>query len=438
MNVELAATYQQEPLAREAEGLLGACIQCGQCTFRCPTFRLLQDEWDGPRGRIFLIKQFLEQQDPDPTKLLPAYTLSTLAGRSLAENLQYHLDRCLTCRSCEAVCPEGVKYGRLLDIGRELVEREVPRPPAQRFKRWVIRSVVPYRKRFSTLLWLGRRLQPLLPDAYRSKIPKLRADQSWPQQSHVRRMLVWQGCVQPELAPEINVATARVLDRLGIELVPVGSACCGAIDFHMAEPAQARQAMRKNIDAIWPLLEGGAEALVLTASGCGTHFRDYGTLLRDDPRYAEKAQKIADSVRDIAEVVDQEWASLEQSAVAQVDAGQQRIAFQSSCSLQHGQGLNAAVERILKRAGFRLMPVQYGFMCCGAAGTYSLLQEELASSLREQKLKTLLAVRPEKIVTANVGCLAHLEGASPVPVEHWINALDALFSTTSVDSSLAA
>ena len=242
-------------------------------------------------------------------------------------------------------------------------------------------------------------------------------------------MLLWQGCVQPSLAPNINAAAARVLDRFGIRLIPANDGCCGVLSHHMAATDEARAFMRKNIDAMWPHIEIGAEAIVLTASGCGAHFLDYGKLLADDPRYRDKARRISEMTRDIATVVEEEWRD-DIAASRLSPAPVRRISFQSSCSLQHGEKLNGVVEELLKRAGFKLMPVAYPFMCCGAAGTYSILQRTLAESLRSRKLNTLLASRPDVIATANIGCLTHLSAASAVPVNHWIELLDEALAAT--------
>lgn len=425
MKIELAAIYRETDLGREAEALLSPCVQCGQCTFTCPTFRLLDDEWDGPRGRIYLIKQFLEGKEPSRDALPPAYTLMTLEGRTLGANLQLHLDRCLTCRSCETSCPQSVRYGRLLDIGRELVEKEVPRPLQEKIVRRTLRAVVPYRYRFTALLRIGQALRRVLPADLRARIPRRRKAGAWPKRAHARNMLIWQGCVQPALAPDINAAAARILDRFGIRPIPSSAGCCGALSHHMAATDEARAFMRKNIDALWPHVEAGTEAIVLTASGCGMHFRDYGQLLHDDPRYRDKAKRISELAKDIAEVVAEEWRD---DLLDTPPSALRRIAFQSSCSLQHGEKLNGLVEKLLKRAGFKLVPVAYPFMCCGAAGTYSILQAELSQSLRTRKLETLLASRPEAIATANIGCLTHLAAVSPLPVNHWIVLLDEILS----------
>lgn len=428
MHIELADTYRDTDLGREAATLLGPCVQCGQCTFTCPTFRLLDDEWDGPRGRIYLIKQLFEGREPSTDSLPPAYTLKTLEGRSLAANLQLHLDRCLTCRACETSCPQGVRYGRLLDIGRELVEKIAPRPLKQQMARRALRAVVPHPVRFTALLRAGQALRRFLPQDLRARIPARRAAGVWPARAHARRMVVWQGCVQPSLAPDINAAAARVLDRFGIQLLAARDGCCGVLSHHMAATDEARDFMRKSIDALWPHIEAGAEAIVVTASGCGAHFRDYGQLLHDDPDYCDKAQRVSAMTRDIAEVVAAEW---QDDALPPVPPAQPatRIAFQSSCSLQHGEKLNGVVESLLKRAGFKLLPVRYPFMCCGSAGAYSILQPALAQSLRASKLETLMASRPQAIATANIGCLTHLTQASPVPVRHWIEMLDATLNS---------
>lgn len=423
MKVELAEPYRDTDAGREAEALLSPCVICGQCEPVCPTFRLLNEGWDGPRGRIYLIKLMLEGKEPDPTTLPPAFSIEALAGKSLSANLQLHLDRCLSCRSCETSCPQGVHYGRLLDIGRDLVEKAAPRPLKEQLTRRAVRAVVPYRYRFTALLRTGQALRRYLPDKLRARIPERRPAGAWPDRAHARRMLVWQGCVQPALAPDINAAAARVLDRFGIRLIAAADGCCGAFSHHMAATEEARAFMRKNIDAMWPHIEAGIEAIVLTASACGTHFREYGQLLHDDPHYRDKAQRVSDMTRDIAEIVAEEWkeAPLQEAPAPQP---QRRIAFQSSCSLQHGEKLNGVVEKLLKRAGFKLVPVRYPFMCCGAAGSYSILQPDLAQSLRAGKLETLMASRPTAIATANIGCLNHLAAVSPVPVSHWIEMLD--------------
>jgi glycolate oxidase iron-sulfur subunit len=408
METVLAEPFRDTDIGREAEELLRPCVQCGQCTFICPTFRLLDDERDGPRGRIYMIHELFE-------------------GKDAGANIQLHLDRCLTCRSCEHSCPQGVRYGRLLDIAREVVEKNVPRPLGQRLARRTLRVVVSHRRRFTALLRVGQALRGFLPGALRSRIPQRRPAGAWPDRAHARTMLVWPGCVQPALAPDINAAAARVLDRFGIRLIAADTGCCGALSYHLAAPEEARAFMRRNIDACWPQIEAGAEAIVMTTSGCGAHVRDYGYLLHDDPKYRDKAKRFSEMIRDIAEVVTEEWQDDLPPASPATDSGRPRgprIAFQSPCSLQHGVKLNGLVEKLLRRAGFTLAPVAYAFMCCGAAGSYSILQPALAQALRARKLETLLACRPQAVATANIGCLTHLAAESPVPVRHWIEMLD--------------
>ncbi|MDE2254838.1 MAG: glycolate oxidase subunit GlcF [Betaproteobacteria bacterium] len=422
MKVDIAQRYRGTSLGEEAEALLQPCVICGQCEAVCPTFRLVGEGWDGPRGRIYLTKLFLEGKQVDATSLPPALSYKTLEGRSVGANLQFHLDRCLSCRSCENSCPKGVQYGRLLDVGRELVERAVPRPLKQRLARQAVRGIVTHPNRFATLLRAGQAVRGALPERWRSNVPERRRQGTWPQRAHGRRMLVWQGCVQPALAPDINAAAARVLDRFGIRLEPAPEGCCGVLSHHMAETGDARARMRRAIDALWPYLESGVEALVLTASGCGMHFREYGRLLDDDFAYRDKARRVSELTRDISEIVADVWRPTP-DAPPPLQAVR-RIAFQSSCSLQHGEKLNGVVEKLLRRAGFRLVQVTYPFMCCGAAGAYALLQRDMSQALRERKLETLLERHPDQIVTANIGCLAHLAAASPVPVKHWIELLD--------------
>lgn len=407
MQTALAETFRDTEAGREADAILRACVHCGFCTATCPTYRLLGDELDGPRGRIYLMKQVLE-------------------GGTPTARTQLHLDRCLTCRSCETTCPSGVRYGRLLDIGRELVETSVPRRLPERLLRRLLRAVIPHRRRFTLLLRAGQSLRRVLPRSLRVQIPPRRAAGAWPERAHARTMLVLQGCVQPALAPDINAAAARVLDRLGIRLIAANDGCCGALSHHLTAPAEARAFMRRNIDAWWPHIVAGAEAIVMTASGCGAHVREYGHLLRDDPAYAERAARVSELTKDISEVVAAAVSAVSLRA-SPFTPHVERVAFQSPCTLQHGQKLTGVVEALLQRAGFVLTPVADGFLCCGSAGSYSILQRELAETLRARKLETLLAGKPQVIATANIGCLIHLQAASPVPVRHWIELLDESF-----------
>jgi glycolate dehydrogenase iron-sulfur subunit len=402
MQTNLAEFIRDTPDGREAESILRKCVHCGFCTATCPTYQLLGDELDGPRGRIYLMKQALE-------------------GREVTAKTMLHLDRCLTCRSCETTCPSGVQYGRLLDIGRRVVGERVGRPVFDRLRRGALAAVLPRRRLFAALLALGQAVRPFMPDALKEKVPAAPAPAgSWPAARHGRRMLVLAGCVQPVLAPDINAAAARVLDRLGISLVEApGAACCGAVRFHLDYQADGLDDMRALIDVWWPHVEAGAEAIVMTASGCGATVKEYGHLLAHDPRYAEKARRVSAITRDLAEVLE---AELERLPAASGEGP--RVAFHSPCTLQHGQQLRGVAERVLARAGFRLAPVPDAHLCCGSAGTYSILQEALSAELKRNKLAALQSGMPDLIATANIGCLVHLASGSQIPVQHWIVALD--------------
>ncbi|KPV41501.1 glycolate oxidase iron-sulfur subunit [Thiohalorhabdus denitrificans] len=400
MQTNLLQELQATPEGAEAERILRNCVHCGFCNATCPTYQLLGDELDGPRGRIYLMKDMLE-------------------GGEVSRHTQRHLDRCLTCRNCETTCPSGVEYGKLVDIGRELVEERVRRPWRERLFRGLLRRVLPEPGRFAPLLGAGRAARPLLPAGLKAKVPEKPAVPAWPEPRHPRRMVVLEGCVQPALSPQINAHAARILDRLGISLVTApGAGCCGAVDQHLGAPEAAAERMRANIDAWWPHIEAGAEAVVMTASGCGALVREYAHHLRDDPDYAERAARISALTRDLGEVL-----AAEDLAPLRPERPP-RVAFQSPCTLQHAQGLNGVVEDVLRRLGLELTPVAEPHLCCGSAGTYSLLQPELAASLRDRKLANLGAGEPEAIATANIGCLHHLDAASPVPVRHWAELLD--------------
>jgi glycolate oxidase iron-sulfur subunit len=400
MKTSLAEFIRDTDTGREADAILRTCVHCGFCNATCPTYQLLGDELDGPRGRIYLIKEVLEGNTP------------TAATR-------LHLDRCLTCRNCETTCPSGVRYGRLIDIGRDLVESQAPpRKPWERKARELIRSTLLNAGRFSMLLKLGQRLRPMLPGPLKRGVPAPLSENSWPAPRHKRKMLVLAGCVQPAIAPNINAAAARVLDRLGISLILAPEAgCCGAVSQHTSAPADALDFARRNIDAWLPHLDAGVEAIVMTASGCGVHVKEYGYYLRDDPAYAEKAKRVAAAVRDLSEVMrGEDLADLKPAVRA-------NIAFQSPCSLQHGQKLSGVVEEILQTVGFSLVAVPDGHLCCGSAGTYSILHPILARRLRRNKLNALSHNKPDVIATANVGCLTHLQSGTDLPVRHWIELL---------------
>jgi glycolate oxidase iron-sulfur subunit len=411
METRLADFIRNTPEGHEADAILRSCVHCGFCTATCPTYQLLGDELDSPRGRIYLIKQVLE-------------------GAPVTEKTQLHLDRCLICRSCETTCPSGVRYARLLDIGRAIVAAKVPRHGADALRRDLLKYVLPRPGIFTPALRIGQWLRPMLPPKIKAKLPLTQRAGAWPQSAHPRRMIALAGCVQPSLAPDINAATARVLDRLGISLIEApGAGCCGAVRFHLDAVEAARDDARRNIDAWLPMLDGGAEAIVMTASGCGVHVRDYVNLLLDDRAYAVKAARVALLTRDVAEIVAAEAERL--SALLRSPAAAEPIAFHAPCTLQHGQKIRGVVEELLRAAGYRLTAVVDGHLCCGSAGTYSLLQPEIAGQLRDNKLAALTAGRPTRIATANIGCLQHLAGATEVPVQHWIELIDERLASSS-------
>ena len=401
MQTNLSEQAKRLPRAEEAERILRSCVHCGFCNATCPTYQLLGDELDGPRGRIYLIKQMLE-------------------GGEVTAKTQEHLDRCLTCRNCETTCPSGVQYHNLLDIGREVVEQAVPRPLNERLLRQGLRAVVPRPALFKALTQTGLALRPLLPAALKAKLPReIRSAKPRPTQQHTRRVLMLEGCVQPGLSPNTNAASARVLDRLGISVTPIHEAgCCGAVDYHLNAQEAGLQRARQNIDAWWPTIEAGAEAIVQTASGCGAFVKDYGHLLASDPAYASKAARVSALAKDLVEVLQGE--ALEQLQVR----AEQRLAFHCPCTLQHAQNLGGAVEGVLTRLGFGLTAVPDSHLCCGSAGTYSLTQPELSRQLRDNKLNALESGKPDAIVTANIGCQTHLDGAGRTPVRHWIEIVE--------------
>lgn len=413
MQTNLADFIKGTPEGREADAILRTCVHCGFCTATCPTYQLLGNELDGPRGRIYLIKQMLE-------------------GQPVSATTQQHLDRCLTCRSCETTCPSGVKYHRLLDIGRAVLDRRVPRPLGQRLARAALKEVLPRPWVFRPAIAAGRLLRPLLPQSLADKLPPApQPGRGWPQgPAHARRMVALAGCVQPTLAPATNAATARLLDRLGITLFEADKAgCCGALRHHLDAQDAALDDARRNIDAWWPHIEPetgpAVEAIVITASGCGAHVKEYGLLLQHDPAYAAKAARVAALARDVSEVVAAEAERLRPLLAAKRQAQTPlKLAFHSPCTLQHGQKIRGVVESLLAAAGVELTPVADSHLCCGSAGTYSVLQPELSRRLRDNKLAALGAGSPSVIVTANIGCQTHLQSGSAIPVRHWVEVIE--------------
>ena len=405
MQTNLAPQYQNTPDGQEAEAILRKCVHCGFCTATCPTYQLLGDELDGPRGRIYLIKQVLEGEAP---------TRST----------QLHLDRCLTCRNCESTCPSGVEYGHLVDIGRKLVDAQVPRPASENALRWALKEGM-NSPAFAPAMALGKLVRPLLPASLKNKIPAMRSAGKWPTRTHVRKVLLLKGCVQPAMLPRIDAATARVLDAVGVQAVFAKTAtCCGAVKFHLNDQEGGKSQMRANIDAWWPYLEGqdAAEAILVNASGCGVMVKDYGHVLRDDLAYAAKAQRVSALAKDLSEWLPE----LAEKLKGKLKTSAQPVVFHPPCTLQHGQKLKGGVENYLAQLGADVKPVlNEGHLCCGSAGTYSVLQPALAYQLRDRKLGHLKEAQAQVILSANIGCITHLQSGTTTPVQHWVEWLDA-------------
>jgi glycolate oxidase iron-sulfur subunit len=403
MQTHLSPEFQGTPEGREAEAILRKCVHCGFCTATCPTYQVLGDELDGPRGRIYLIKQVLEGEQP-------------------TEKTQLHLDRCLTCRNCESTCPSGVDYGHLVDIGRGIVERKVRRGAGAKALRWTLKEGLTS-PLFAPAMKLGKAVRAVLPRALREKVPPPQDAGVWPRQSHARKVLLLEGCVQPSMMPNINAATARVLDAAGIETVIAANAgCCGAVKFHLNDQDGGRAQMRANIDAWWPYVEQGAvEAIVMNASGCGVTVREYGHFLQHDPAYADKARRISELTRDLSELLPQLVPLLQD----RVRPAAGLLAFHPPCTLQHGQKLRGGVEQFMNALGFQVrVALNESHLCCGSAGTYSVLHPDIAHTLRDRKLGHLGALEPAAIISANVGCITHLQGGTQTPVRHWVEVLD--------------
>jgi glycolate oxidase iron-sulfur subunit len=404
MQTHLSPEFQGTPEGLEAEAILRKCVHCGFCTATCPTYQLLGDELDGPRGRIYLMKQVLEGAQP-------------------TRKTQLHLDRCLTCRNCESTCPSGVDYGRLVDIGRGIVERKVPRDAPARALRWTLGEGLGS-PLFGPAMKIGQAVRGLLPARLREKVPPRQDAGGWPARTHARKVLMLAGCVQPSMMPNINTATARVLDAAGIQtLVAREAGCCGAVKFHLNDQEGGRAQMRRNIDAWWPYVErGDVEAIVMNASGCGVTVREYGHHLQHDAAYAEKARRIAALTRDLSELLPALVPALKDKVRAQPGV----FAYHPPCTLQHGQQLRGGVEQGMGALGFQLrVALNESHLCCGSAGTYSVLQPDIAHTLRDRKLGHLSALQPQAILSANIGCIQHLQGGTATPVRHWVEVLDA-------------
>lgn len=403
METHLADFIRGTDDGNEAEAILRRCVHCGFCTATCPTYQLLGDELDGPRGRIYLIKQVLE-------------------GAPATPSVRLHLDRCLTCRNCETTCPSGVRYGRLVDIGRKVVEERAtePRPLRDRLQRTALREGLTRRWLFDPAMKVGKAVRPVLPQALATKVPPSarRTGRTFVSQEHPRKMLMLAGCVQPAMAPQINDATERVLDAVGIQtIVAMKAGCCGAIRHHLNDHERALDEARRNIDAWWPHLQSGAEGIVMNASGCGAMIKEYGHLLRHDAAYAERAERVSAATLDLSEVL---LPFADDLASRLRPPSAQRVAWHPPCTLQHGQQIRGPVEALLTAAGVDVRLCAESHLCCGSAGTYSVLHPELATALRDRKLVQLAATEPDAIVSANIGCITHLQSGTGTPVLHWI------------------
>ena len=405
MQTNLSPEYQARADGRAAEAILRKCVHCGFCTATCPTYQLLGDELDGPRGRIYLIKQVLEGAEP-------------------TRKTQMHLDRCLTCRNCESTCPSGVDYGHLVDIGRAVVDEKVPRPATEKAVRWLLKEGLTS-PAFGPAMKLGQLVRDVLPASLKAKVPPRQNEGTWPKRTLPRKVLMLAGCVQPAMMPNINSATARVLDAAGIQtLVAPEAGCCGAVKFHLNDQEGGTAQMRANIDAWWPLVEQGVEAIVMNASGCGVTVKEYGHILADDPVYAEKAARISALTRDLSELLPMLVPLLAPKLTAKPDASRV-VAFHPPCTLQHGQKLKGGVEQHLAALGFTVQVARNeAHLCCGSAGTYSVLNPDIATTLRDRKLGHLGELKPAVIASANIGCITHLQSGTDTPVRHWVEVLD--------------
>ncbi len=405
MQTNLAQWARDSKLGQEADDILRRCVHCGFCTATCPTYQVLGDELDSPRGRIYLIKEVLEGKEP-------------------TQATQQHLDRCLTCRNCETTCPSGVEYGHLVDIGRQIVEEKVKRPLGQRVQRALLREGLTSRL-FAPAYKLGQSIREWLPETLQRKVIEPRPVGTLPVTSGLaRQVLLLSGCVQPTMMPSIDAATIRVLSRLGIGTqVVAGAGCCGALSFHLDDQERARAQMRQNIDAWLPHIESGKiDAIVMNASGCGAMVVEYAHHLRDDPVYLPKAEKIVSFVRDIAQVVSPHAETL----AKHIDLSKlpKRPVFHPPCTLQHWQGLRPASEQLLTALGLSLQPFTESHLCCGSAGAYSVLQPEISTALRDRKLGQLNAAKPDVMLSSNIGCIGHLQSGTDTPVRHWIEVVD--------------
>ncbi len=409
MQTQLSPAYANRKEGQQARDILQNCVHCGFCTATCPTYQVLGDELDSPRGRIYLIKEMLE-------------------GTTPTRKTQLHLDRCLTCRNCESTCPSGVQYGQLIDIGRQLVDEKVERPAAEQALRWSLKEGM-NSPLFAPAMKVGQLLRNWLPKPLQAKVPLAQSAGTWPARTHARRVLMLSGCVQPAMMPNINSATARVLDAAGVQtLIAANAGCCGAVKFHLNDQVGGKAQMRANIDAWWPFVQEGVHAIVMNASGCGVLVKDYAHHLADDSAYAEKAQTISALTRDLSELLPDLVPHLKPLLRP---GPQATLTYHPPCTLQHGQQLRGGVEQSLRELGFSVqLAAQEAHLCCGSAGTYSVLQPEISRQLRDRKLQHLQALPADAVISANIGCISHLQSGTDKPVRHWIEVLDAALNKT--------
>jgi glycolate oxidase iron-sulfur subunit len=399
MKTQLPKSFLDTAEGKEANRILRSCVHCGFCNATCPTYQILGDELDGPRGRIYQIKNALE-------------------GQEITKQTQLHLDRCLTCLNCETTCPSGVEYHRLLDIGRAYIEKQVPRKKSDKIQRWMLRQILTSSKRVKPFLTLAQWVRPILPKKLKNKIPLRQQALSAGDKTFSRKVLMLQGCAQPAMTPRTNQAASVALNQIGVQMIYAESAgCCGALSHHINAGEEARQFMRNNIDAWWPYIEGGVEAIVASASGCGVHIKEYGALLAHDEVYAKKAKKVSELARDLCEIF-----TLEDMARFKQHPAK-TIAYHPPCTLQHGQKLAGRVEALLEAAGYTLKTFNDSHLCCGSAGVYSVLQPALSNELKQNKIDLLHATHADEIVTANIGCQLHLQTVSSYTIKHWIELL---------------
>ena len=411
MQIKIVPEFQNDADISVFKSIVNKCVHCGFCTATCPTYQILGDELDGPRGRIYLMKEMVE-------------------GASVTTKTQSHLDRCLTCRNCESTCPSGVRYGRLLDIGRRYVDERVVRPLSQRLMRCIMRETLSRRKVFGFLFGIARFVRPVMPASLRKKVQPPHPAGVWPDfaasPKSTRQLLLHEGCVQPSMMPNVDAATARVFAKLGIELITASSAeCCGAIRQHLSDHHGAEAQMKRNIDAWWPYVENGVDTIVINASGCGVMIKDYAEILAQDPVYADKAKRISAMAKDVSEILPSFSAEIEARAKQKrADGVPERVTYHPPCTLQHGQKIRGAVETLLGNLGVSVRLCQDSHLCCGSAGTYSILQADLSHELRDRKLFNIMKTEPQEIVSGNVGCINHLQSGTDVPVRHWIELID--------------